>query len=133
MLKFIIDNYYHLPAQKLVFIHEHETSWHSKTNVNEVLNMLIQSESFKTHDYGGIYRNTWHHSNYFFLTNEKVGYDHRKLFSEIYANTSVYNYIQLSNVSFHCCTTFYISSTLIRKKRLSEYQLIRDRLLNWAK
>lgn len=131
MLDFIIEYYDNFSADKLIFIHGHEHAWHYKTSVVDAINRLIKTNSFISNDYGGIYRNGWHYHSVFTESNQD-GLRHQEIFKEVFHDTTIFKYFRGYNVSFPCCSTFYIDTALINYNPLSLYKLVRERLKNWT-
>lgn len=131
LLDYIIEFHNRFPAKKIIFIHGHDTSWHYRRSVTSLINSAVKTEKFKKNDYGGLYRTGWHHQS-FFLRKDKDGPEYFKMYNEIYANTSVFKYLNGYKISYPCCSTFYIDSKLINDNPLSLYKTVRDRIARWV-
>lgn len=132
MLDYFIDFYGEFRAEKLIFIHGHETSWHYRTSVIDVINRMIKSEMFWKTDYGAIYKEICWHRNEIAENQDGWWTQQRNLYKIVYANTSIMKYISGYNLSNPCCATFYINSSLITNNPLSLYITVRDRLIKWT-
>lgn len=131
MLEFFIEFYGRFPAEKFVFIHGHEKSWHYRSSVIDVINRLVNTSSYKNNDYGGLYRGWWHYNTDFNSYDER-GSTLQQMFKEVYGGTSVFKYFRGHHISFPCCSTFYIDSSLINKNPLSLYKQVHERLIRWS-
>lgn len=131
MLDYFIKFYGKFPAHKLIFIHGHEKAWHYRTSVIDVVNRAYNTDKFKRNDYGALYRICWHGKSFFHNTKGE-GPAYKRLFQLIYANTSIYKYLNGYKIAYPCCATFYVNSSLITNNPLSLYKTIRERLINWS-
>lgn len=132
MLDFFIDYYYKLPAKKLIFIHGHERSWHYRKSVIDVVNDMIKSEKFWKTDYGALYDKICWHGKAFLEKSDGGGPEYKHLYKIVYANTSIAKYLTGYKISYPCCATFYINSSLITDNPISLYKTVRERLINWT-
>lgn len=131
MLDYLIEFYGKFQTRKLIFIHGHEKSWHYKSSIIDVINSLIKTENFRSNEYGGLFRETWHHQNVFTL-NDHDGLEYQQMYRDIYGNTSVFRFFKGNRIAFPCCSTFYINTELIDNNPLSLYEIVRERLVMWA-
>lgn len=127
MLNFIIANYETPLADKYVFIHGHEESWHYKPPLYTQLQKIMATSYFDTEDYGGIYGE-------YFTPGPRPGGEQSwalPIYKYIFANTSMAHDARVG--ASPCCGTFFMKSSLIHTRAKSEYIIIRDNLRRWSR
>ena len=129
MLRFLIQIYDHPMADKYIFIHGHETSNHYPKSISKTIKELTKTDHFKKNDFGGLFpshkQKLYGHFNPFKDTiSIRIG--HVKLHDYIFEILPSY-FEQFENYSqwnFPCCSSFFISHSLIRKTPLATYTTI---------
>ena len=102
-LRYIIDHYDNL-NEYTIFMHAHESSWHSPKMV-ETIKRIIPSQPFTNLNY-----------NCFMTLNDKIGY-----FERIHANLSHLIGVKPDRINTYCCAQMLIHRDLIRSHPLTYY------------
>jgi hypothetical protein len=128
-LNFVIDHYDERLADKYIFAHGHDTSWHYQGDFFDALESLLTSTYFRKMKYGGVFR-----GNYFKgawgVNEEKWA---RPLHKFVFAGTSMPpEPIEVRNQR-PCCATFWLNAELIHSRKRHEYIIMRDRLREWSR
>jgi hypothetical protein len=128
-LNFIISHYDRPIADKYIFAHGHDTSWHYQGNFWDALDSLLTSTYFRKLKYGGVFR-----GNYF---TGPWGEDEaswaRPLHEFVFAGTSMPPKPIEENNQRPCCATFWLNSELVWSRKKEEYIVMRDRLREWSR
>jgi hypothetical protein len=128
-LSFIIDHYDHPLADKYIFAHGHDTSWHYQGNFWDALDSLLNSTYFRKMKYGGVFR-----GNYFtgpWGNNEE--WWARPLHEFVFARTSMPPEPIEDRNQRPCCATFWLNSELVWSRKKEEYIVMRKRLREWSR
>jgi hypothetical protein len=130
-LTFVINHYDKPLAKKYLFVHGHDSSWHGRENLFDLLPRLLKSEYFAGHPYGAIYVRPQG-----FCAFGKPLSDVRNwsvpIYQYVFANTSMPAYPPDDGKFQPCCATFFMNSELVKTRKKEEYILIRDRLRKWS-
>jgi hypothetical protein len=118
-LKYIIDHYHNLP-EHVVFLHDHETSWHHEGDI-----------------YDRVTEHLGHNINYYNLNNFIWQNDSIEWFSEINDWYRKYFYPEMGSMKkygnfmtgYKGCAQFIVHKSLILKRSLKFYQDLYDWIL----
>ena len=130
MLNFMIATYDHPLADKYVFLHGHENSWHYRPNIFEQTHKLLNTSYFWNEDFGGVYRR--------FYTVGPQSFEPWAwpIYSYVFDNTTMApdtaNRRPAKN-HHPCCATFFTKSSLIQRRPKSDYIRIVERLREWSR
>lgn len=113
-IQFFYDHYYDVD-QKYFFVHAHEYSFHYNKSIFTVVRDRIKSKEFKENKYGPLYVKIWGRD-----VKWRRG-PYRSLFKEIYHNTTMMDYFNMTSTTFPCCGTFFVDSSLFRSRPRDEY------------
>ncbi|OHT04175.1 hypothetical protein TRFO_28404 [Tritrichomonas foetus] len=126
-LQFIYDNYDTPPAKKIFFVHGHRFSWHYQTNIVSRILQMVTNGIINEFSYGALFDKYWIHEAPW------VNYpDYGYLFRYVYANTSMWEHLNATNMSFNCCATFFVDSRNFKLRPREEYLTIIQRLRNYS-
>lgn len=127
-LNFIIDHYDKPLADKYIFAHGHDNSWHYQGDFFDALENLLNSTYFRKMSYGGVFR------GYYFkgAWGDKEDWWARPLYRFIFKNTSMPADPIERNNQRPCCATFWLNSDLIKNRKKSEYIEMRNKLREWS-
>jgi hypothetical protein len=127
-LNFLIDNYDTPLADKYIFAHGHDTSWHYQGNFFDALDNLLSATYFRKLSYGGVFR-----GNYFTgAWGDGEEYWAKPLYQYLFTGTSLPPEPIEDHNQRPCCATFWLNSELVWSRKKEEYILMRDRLRNWS-
>jgi hypothetical protein len=125
-LNFLINNYDYPPAKRYVFIHGHETSWHSPVSIFQVIKRLMRTDYWHQNTFGGFYPSL--SGDWDFMT-QRWGVP---LYRYVFKGTSMPAEAPVTGTRWPCCGTFWVDSHQTRVRLKQEYILIRDRLIEWS-
>jgi hypothetical protein len=123
MLEFFMQVYDSRLAQKYIFIHGHERSWHHTRPVFEQIHELVSSTYFKQNQYGAVFP---------FYNNGHGDMMNEEMYAAIYVNTSMPPKMIDENNTRPCCATFFVDANLIHTRKKEEYVFLRERLRNYS-
>jgi hypothetical protein len=129
-LSFVIDYYDQPLADKYIFVHAHDRSWHYDTDLFTAIARLRKSRYFLTNSYGGVFRNHWGIGAW---GRRLHGVWARGLYAEIFGNTTMPRRPIWAHNQYPCCATFFMNSRLVKTRQKSEYILLRWRLRQWSR
>lgn len=129
ILDFIVDQYDKPLAKKYIFIHDHDISWHYKTDIWDRLNYIVTTHYFDEREYGGIYCKYWFtgydRSEIYPINNAQTIDDAVKELKIIKSSTD--DYVERKDI-FPCCNTFFVNPKLFYKYKSVTYTKLHKRL-----
>ena len=128
-LNFVIDNYDTPLADKYIFAHGHDTSWHYQGDFFDALESLLDSAYFRKMKYGGVFRGQYASGAW----GENEEWWARPLYKYVFANTSMPPEPVEEHNQRPCCATFWLNSELVRNRKKEEYIEMRDKLRQWSR
>ena len=128
-LNFVIDNYDKPLADKYIFAHGHDTSWHYQGDFFDALESLLSSAYFRKMQYGGVFRGYYYTGAW----GDGEEWWARPLYKYVFGKTSMPKEPVEINNQRPCCATFWLNSELVRNRKKEEYIEMRDRLRQWSR
>jgi hypothetical protein len=127
-LNFVIDNYEKTLADKYIFAHGHDTSWHYQGDFFEALESLLTATYFRKLQYGGVFRGNYYTGAW----GENEARWALPLYKFVFGNTSMPASPEEDKNQRPCCATFWLNSELIYSRKKQEYIEMRERLRLWS-
>ena len=123
MLDAMINWYDKITEKNMIFVHSHKFSWHH-FDIEEDVKRITGSYYFATSDYGGFPYGLW-----------KRGCD-TPVVTEIY--NAAFDGVNMPRVwdrvgQYPCCSTFFVKTSLLRKRPKAEYIKIKENLIKWGR
>ena len=116
-------------ADKYIFAHGHDTSWHYQGDFFDALESLLDSAYFRKMKYGGVFRGQYASGAW----GENEEWWARPLYKYVFANTSMPPEPVEEHNQRPCCATFWLNSELVRNRKKEEYIEMRDKLRQWSR
>ena len=130
-LNFIIENYDHPKAERIIFIHDHVKSWHCFPDIYTIIKNLTHSKEFYEMDYGSI--NHFFYQQYPNWGPKTIFPYYHTAFQKIFKDTAMMKYYDLKRMWFACCASFFVNSKLFRTRPKQFYEDLIVNIRNYIK
>ena len=126
-LQFIYDHYDNPPAKKIIFIHGHVFGWHYKPSIYDTISNLLRTKEYYEMDYGSL-------NHVYFQSEVPWNLDERfkKIFPIVYHDTPIMKFLDVSELWFSCCASFFVASKQFKIRPRQMYLDMINRLRNYS-
>jgi hypothetical protein len=130
ILRYIIDNYGSIDADKLIFIHAHEVSYHySRMTIWDHISKLANSSYFWTHNFGSVVNfltlptrfESRNGGQWAYIDNITTWVNMADVVDYLFAGTSMAAYPR-DYWEVCCCSTFFVDTNTLWQRPKSDYK-----------